>query len=233
MDLIAPEVLADLSGLSIGLSAAGLVVGLALWLYGWRRHRFWVVLTITFLAGLLGLDEAPALHAQPLVAGMLLALGAGVLALSLARLLAFGAGGVAALLVVKSLVPTWDQHLLSFTTGGLLGVLLFRLWVMVLTSLCGSLLIGYCGLCLAERLAKLNVVEFAERRAALLNWLCGGLTLLGVVAQLLLNRGKPAARKAGGQDKKASDARPGKPADRPADSGGRRWLSWPPFRKAG
>src|SRR5262245_55417754 len=118
MYLIAPEVLADLSGLSVGLCAAGLVLGLALWLSGWRRHRFWVVLTITFVGGVFGLSEAPTFHAQPLVAGVLLALGAGALALSLARLCAFGVAGVAAVLAVKSLVPTWDQHLLSFTTGG-------------------------------------------------------------------------------------------------------------------
>ncbi len=51
MNLIEPEVLADLSGLSIGLCVVGLLLGLALWLLGWRRHRFWVVLGITFLGG--------------------------------------------------------------------------------------------------------------------------------------------------------------------------------------
>ncbi|MCI0459899.1 MAG: hypothetical protein L0Z62_23355 [Gemmataceae bacterium] len=226
MYLIEPEVLADLSGLSIGLCVIGILLGLALWLLGWRRHRFWVVLGITFLGGVLGLSEAQALHAQPVVAGVLLALGAGVLALALARLLAFGAAGLVALLAVKALVPTWDQHLVSFLTGGLLGVLLFRLWVMVLTSLGGTLLLGYSSLCLVERLAKLNAAEFADRHAVLLNWSCGGLALLGMVFQLLLNRGRRDGKSAG----KDSEEKPGK-ADKPPAAP--RWGWWPPFRKAG
>ncbi len=48
MNLIEPEVLADLSGLSIGLCVVGLLLGLALWLLGWRRHRFWVVPPYSF-----------------------------------------------------------------------------------------------------------------------------------------------------------------------------------------
>src|SRR5947209_20520712 len=98
MQLIAPEILAsDLSGLSLGLAAAGLLLGLALWLFGWRWHRFWVVLGVTLLGGVLGLHAAPALRTQPLAAGVLLALGAGALALSLMRLLALAAGGGPAL----------------------------------------------------------------------------------------------------------------------------------------
>src|SRR4051794_4559275 len=133
MEMIAPEILKDVSGLAVGLCVTGLLLGLALWLFGWRRHRFWVVVAITCGGGVYGLTEAQLLHAQPAVAGTLLALAAGVLALSLARVLAFGAGGVATLLAVQSLVPSWDQPLVSFVTGGLLGVLLFQIWVMILT----------------------------------------------------------------------------------------------------
>jgi hypothetical protein len=239
MELIAPEILEDARGLSLGLTLCGLVLGLALWLLGWRNHRFWVVLLITLGAGVYGLTEGPSLRAQPVVAGMLLALGAGLLALSLARLLAFAAAGVAALLAVQALVPTWDQPLLSFMTGGLLGVLLFRLWVMALTSLAGSVLMTYAVLCLAERLLNLQAVAFAERRAVLLNWLCGATAALGLVLQLWLNRGK--SRKSAGWDKDKGKSRskaearpyPFELEDRPP-AAKRSWWGWPPFsRKAG
>ncbi len=235
MEIISPEILADVRGLSVGLCLTGLVLGLALWLLGWRRYRFWVVLAITCLGGAYGLCEAPLLRATPAVAGTLLALSAGVLALSLARVFAFAIAGCTALVTVQSLVPSWDQPLVSFTTGGLLGVLLFRLWVMAVTSVSGTLLVVYSGLCLAERLAKLDAVGFAEKHVKLLNWLCGGAAVLGLLAQLLLNRRQAAgARKPGAPDKhKAAEGKPAEAKKGDAPAPRRKLLSWPPFRKAG
>ena len=232
MQLIEPEILADASGLALGLSVCGLLLGMALWLLGWRRHRFWVVLTITLVGGVYGLNEAPALRAPPAVAGVLLALGAGTLALALARLFAFAAAGIAALLAVQAFVPTWDQPLISFMTGGLLGVLLYRLWVMVLTSLAGALLMTYASLCLAERFTKLATGDFAAKHTTLLNWICGGLAGLGVLLQVWLNRGKS------GQPPAADHAKKPEPKPPAADHGDkppakRAWLGWPPFLKAG
>jgi hypothetical protein len=131
-------------------------------------------------------------------------------------------------------VPSWDQPLVSFVSGGLLGVLLFRLWVMALTSLAGALLMTYSGLCLAERLAKLDPAAFAEKRRILLNWICGGLAALGLLLQLCLNRkpSKPADR---GRER---GRRPGLGSglherwDEPPGTR-RPWWGWPPFRKAG
>jgi hypothetical protein len=237
MQLIAPEILADdIRGLSLGLSLAGLLLGTALWLFGWRWHRFWVVLGITLLGGVYGLHEAAALRAQPLVAGVLLAVGAGVLALSLAKLLAFAAGGCAALLAVQALVPSWNQPLLGFMTGGLLGVLLFRVWLMALTSLSGVLLMTYSGLCLAERFARMDPVRFAEQRSALLNWVCGGVAGLGFLLQLRLNRGQADARDKGKDKPKPAAPKPPK-LDQVEEVSPppRRWWGWilRPLRKAG
>jgi hypothetical protein len=240
--MIAPEILSeDLSGLSPGLAAAGLVLGLALWLFGWRWHRFWVVLGITLLGGVFGLHAAPALQTQPLTAGVLLALAAGALALSLMRVLAFAAGGCAALIAVQALVPTWDQPLLSFTTGGLLGVLLFRVWLMALTSFAGVLLMAYSGLCLAERFARMNAGEFAAKRLAMLNGICAGATALGFLLQLMLNRRKAAEKPAAKEHDKGKH-RAGEPKGpkfdhvEVVDPPRRRWLRWVlpwPARKAG
>jgi hypothetical protein len=231
MQLIAPDILADASGLSPGLSVCGILLGLALWLYGWRRHRFWIVLGLTLAGGVYGLNEGASLHAQPVVAGIALACAAGLLALSLARLIAFAAAGLAALLAVQALVPTWDQPLVSFVGGGMLGVLLFRLWIMALTSLAGAQLLTYSGLCLAERLAKLNPAEFAEKQTTLLNGVCGGLAALGLLLQFCLNRGKapkPADRSKGKRPEPRFV-----PPERVEEPAKKRWWAWPPFRKAG
>ena len=93
MQMVSPDLIADLCGLSLGLLLAGVVVGFVLWLFGWQSHRFWVVLLTTVAAGVYGLQEAAAFKTPPLVAALLLAVAAGILALALVRLLAFGAGG--------------------------------------------------------------------------------------------------------------------------------------------
>jgi hypothetical protein len=227
MEMIAPDILADALGLSFGFYAGGLLAGLALWLLGWRWHRFWVVLAVTLLGGTYGLGEGASLGAHPLVAGVLLALTAGLLALALARLVAFAGGGVLALVAVHALVPTWEHHLISFLAGGLFGVLLFRIWITALTSLAGALLVGYCGLCLAERFSTLKAIDFARDRADLLNWCCGLAAGLGLLVQLLLARRKP------GDD---SSERPSRGKGEKHDSNGRRlWFPWPApgQRKAG
>src|SRR4029078_12600830 len=101
MQFVAPEIMTEAVGLSLGLAIAGFVLGLALWLTGWKVHRFWVVLSVTLVAGLLGLSEAPTLRSQPRVAGVLLAIAGGVLALNLIRLIAFVAGGCVCLVLCQ------------------------------------------------------------------------------------------------------------------------------------
>jgi hypothetical protein len=204
MQLLAPDILADAKGLSVPLCISGLVVGVAVWLLGWRCHRFWLVLVTTVLGGLYGLSEGPTFRAQPLVAAVLLAIAAGVLALALVRLVAFAAGGFAFLAAAQTLGPSADQALTFFLAGGLMGLLLFRLWVMALTSFGGALLIGYAGLCLADSLGKVDAADWAERSAALLNWGCGALALVGLGVQLFLNRKKADAGGKKGKGKKSA-----------------------------
>src|ERR1700731_1635493 len=111
MQLVAPDILADACGLSVGMIIAGIILGLALWLFGWWCHRFWIVLITTVLAGVYGLYDAAVFRAQPLVAAVLLALIGGLLALALVRLLAFLAGGMAGLLAAQAIFPAFDQPL--------------------------------------------------------------------------------------------------------------------------
>jgi MFS family permease len=188
MQLLAPDILAEARGLPVTISGAGVALGLALWVTGWRLHRFWIVLGTTVLAGVTGLASGQAPGAQPLVSAVLLAVGAGALALDLSRVVAFAAGGLALWVVVHAALPTWDQPLLCFIAGGLVALLTFRACIMALTSLAGTLLLAYSGFCLADRLDKLDAVAWAGRHAGWLNWTCVALALVGWLIQLLLER---------------------------------------------
>jgi hypothetical protein len=237
MHLLSPDLLADARELSGPVLAAGLVLGAALWLLGWRGHRFWIVLSATVAGGVGGLASSPAYGVQPLVAGLLAAVAAGVLALALVRVLAFLAGGLGACLLVHAFAPAWDQPLVSLLVGGLLGVYFFRMGTMALTSLAGTLLVEYCALCLLDRLATLRCVPWAEANAVLLNWLCGSGTVLGVLAQFLLER--RSVRKKRQQEeaakKKADDEAAKKKADEAKKKAKAASSWWPPWgkRKAG
>ena len=52
----------------------------------------------------------------------------------------------------------------------------------------GTLLMIYSGLCLGDRLDKLDALEWAQTRATLLDWSCVALTILGLVVQFGLHR---------------------------------------------
>jgi hypothetical protein len=183
MQFVAPDLLADACGLSVPLIVTGMVAGAVLWLFGWWTHRFWVVLITTVLAGLYGLYEAPAFRTQPLLAGLLLAIAAGLLALALVRLLAFLAGGMTGLLAIQSVAPNWDQPLLCFLGCGLASMFLFRVWMMGLTSFSGTLLLCHTGLLLGDHYGRLSAVAVSEERRVLLNWVCGGVAAVGLGLQ--------------------------------------------------
>lgn len=188
MQLLAPEILTETRGLSVPLSATGLTLGLLLWLFGWRGHRFWIVLIATVSAGILGLYTSPSVGTKSLVAGLLLAVAAGALALALVRVVAFLCSGFLTWTIVHTLLPTWNEPLVCILVGGLVGLVLFRLWTMTLTSLTGSLLLLYFGLSLADQCGKMDAVVFAQLQSLLLNWACGLLTLVGLIGQVLLDR---------------------------------------------
>jgi hypothetical protein len=185
MELVAPDIVADVRQLSAVFAVLGLLIGGVLWLAGWWTHRFWVVLGLTVLGGILGLHNAVALQAQPLVAALGVALAAGILALTLMRIGAFVAGGYAGLLLVHAWSPGWDQPLVSFLAGGLLGWILIRYWTMVLTSLAGVQLLLYCGLALADKFGKLDAVQWSDRNAVTLNAVGAAMTLGGFVVQFV------------------------------------------------
>jgi hypothetical protein len=188
MHLVDPDILADAQGLSPAVCAVGMALGMVLWLFGGRGHRFWLVLLITLAAGVYGLSVADAYTVQPLVGGLLLAVAAGALALSLMRVLAFVGGGVAACLAAERGMPGWDEPFVFFFVGGFLGLFLLRFWMMALTSLAGTLLVTYSGLWLFDSLGKLDAVALGRDKPVLLDWACGGTAVVGLLLQLGLER---------------------------------------------
>lgn len=184
MDLIVPDLLADVRQLSVVLPLGGVLAGLVLWLFGWWTHRFWVVLALTVLGGICGLHYAAELHTQPLLAALGVALAAGVLAMTLIRLLAFLAGGAAALVMVNTLALAPDYSFFAFFTGALLGLFLFRFWTMALTSLLGVLLIAYGSLALAANGLAFDVAGWCEAHPRLVDSLLGLMAIGGFVVQL-------------------------------------------------
>jgi hypothetical protein len=230
MLLLSPEILNDARELSPALTALGAVTGVLLWMCGARSHRFWVALAVTVGAGLHGLLYGGDYGMNPLVAGLLLAVTAGTLALSLVRMLVFAAGGVAALTIAHLAAPAVDEPLVSALIGGLISVVFYRLCITALTSLAGTLLLAYSGLCLADRFLKINAIELATRHGALLNWGIGGMAALGVVVQCTLERwrsrwAKKTAERAeeAAREEEERSSRRRSPSSKAAAS----WWPWP------
>lgn len=188
MQILAPDILEEARALSPILSGAGLLIGLLLWSLGGRTHRFWLAMIVTLAAGLWGLMEGKQFGMQPLVAGLLLAVSAGVLALSLVRILLFAAGGLATLALLHSIAPAWDEPIAVFLVGGLIGVLLYRFWITIFSSLIGALLMAYSALALFDRLHMVNSVEWTRKNGPLLNWAFASLVVTGALIQFLWER---------------------------------------------
>ncbi|MHB1425223.1 MAG: hypothetical protein ACYC3I_18795 [Gemmataceae bacterium] len=188
MQLLASDILEEARQLSPFLSGTGLLFGFLLWSLGGRTHRFWLAMSVTLTAGLLGLAIGKDYGMQPLVAGLLLAVSAGVLALSLVRILLFAAGGLTALGLMHHLASAWNEPIAIFLVGGLVGVLLYRFWIVAFSSAIGALLMAYSALALLDRLHRVDSVAWTNRNAPLLNWGCGTLIVLGILVQFLLER---------------------------------------------
>ena len=188
MQLVAPDILEEARLLSPFLSGSGVVIGFLLWSLGGRTHRFWLAMSVTLAAGLMGLTLGKDYGMQPLVAGLLLAVSAGALALSLVRLLLFAAGGLASLGLMHALAPTWEEPIAVFLIGGLVGVFLYRFWIITFSSLIGALFLVYSALALLDRLHIVDSVAWSGKNGPLLNWGCGSLVITGILVQFLLER---------------------------------------------
>lgn len=186
MQLIVPDILAEARGLTTAMSGTLCALGIALWLFGWRWHRFWIVAGITLAAGLLGLNAGRAAGGTQIMAlGILIAVAAGMMALELAKVFAFVAGGCGAWLAVQWVFPQAQELWAVFLSGGLFGLLLYRLWTMLLTSLAGVLVASHAALLLLEAPMGFNAVAWVTANQAALNGVAVGLVVLGILLQAI------------------------------------------------
>ena len=111
-----------------------------------------------------------------------------MLALALVRVVAFVAGGAAAVMLAGQFAPGYQEILVVFLVGGAIALLLFRLWTMVLTSAAGTFLMAYSGLCLLKHFGNLDVVALAEAQGPLFNVGCGITAFVGLFVQYMVDR---------------------------------------------
>jgi uncharacterized membrane protein YccC len=105
---------------------------------------------------------------------------------------------MAGLLAAQALFPSLDQPL-CFLISGLVSLFLFRLSMMALTSLAGTILISYSVLSLLNHYGTMDAVAWTGQGGALLNWICGLIAFLGFGIQFFLDRRR--SRKDRGDDK--------------------------------
>ncbi len=203
MTLISPDVIAELKGLSAGAGGFLLLVGFLLWGFGWRWHRFWVVFGFTAAAGIVGMTSGKAAGGHILVMGLLLAFAGGVLAIELAKLLSFVAGGIGCWLMVQSVIPQAQELWAVFLAGGLFGVLLYRLWTMVLMSLLGVLVSWHAAFALAQTAGSYDAIKWVAEHSAAVNSAVVVATLLGILMQTLTAE-KPAKKELGHEKKRST-----------------------------
>jgi hypothetical protein len=183
MQLIAPDILAEARGLSLSVPITGLVLGWLLWLFGWRWHRFWTVVGVTIAGGLYGLSSGEAGNGHVIALGLLVAVCAGLMALEIARIIAFVAGGTAVWWTAGLLFPKAQELWVFFLAGGLVGILFYRLWTMTFTSFLGTLIASHSLLALIESLTQFDVVTWSSRNPIALSVAVGILSTLGLAAQ--------------------------------------------------
>lgn len=204
MQLIAPDILFEARGLSAPFCLIGLAIGALLWVFGWRWHRFWVVLTATITAGLVGLSAHAVISPRMLAAGLLLALAAGMLAIDLSRCVVFAASGLACWLAVHKILPAFQEPLICFLLGGIIGLFLYRLHLMILTSLAGAIIVLHSLILLVEKATDMRfwASDWSNNNGLGLNIAVVALAVLGVAIQGQLERWR--ARTDGGQSTSSS-----------------------------
>ena len=219
MQLIAPDILAEARGMTGAMAGTITVLGFALWLFGWRWHRFWVVAGITLAAGLIGLNAGRTSGGtQVMAVGILLAVAAGLLALELAKVLAFVAGGCGAWLAVQWVLPQAQELWAVFLCGGLFGLLLYRLWTMLLTSLMGVLLAGHASILLVEQFWSINTGDWVTRNVAALNGVVVGLVVLGILLQSVSTKDLEPATEPKEEDEEDTEEEPDPPLPSPKNA---------------
>jgi hypothetical protein len=188
MGLFQADIIAEVIQLSPGLNGFILVTGMLLAILSWRWHRFWVVLGITILGGWVGLKGMQANGGHVLAVGLLLAVSSGLLAVEIAKILMYLAGGIAAWFLVNLIMPGGRDLWVVFLLGGLMAVSLYRLGFMLLGSFLGVLFWMHAALGLAHKFAQIPAVEWTTKYGLALHGIFVFCVTSGWIFQVLLDR---------------------------------------------
>jgi len=182
------DIMEEVRQLSPG--ALWIVVGVAtlLLLFGFQLYKFWIVLVSTVAAGFLGLSQGPVWGVHPVVGAVMVGLAGGILSLSLFRLFAFLSGGVTLALVTGLVAPGPAELFVLFVVGGLIALLLERIWMALASSFLGAWLLGFGLLGLLDSGKKIDSIQWIMDNHNLLPVLVVAATLLGAGAQYWLHR---------------------------------------------
>lgn len=188
MHFLDAGICAELSGLTPLSLVAISLAGVLLWLAGYVSHKFWVVFLATLIAGAIGFDKGPDMGMQGLLAALLFGLSAGILSLSVIRVVVFLFGGSVGVIAVQLFVPGLEAWLPVFLSSGIAALLLYPFWFTAFSSLLGSLVTGYGLLAISAKYKFFDASGWLEKQPGLADGMCLGMVLLGTLVQYFLNR---------------------------------------------
>jgi hypothetical protein len=84
----------------------------------------------------------------------------------------------------QTVLPQAQELWAVFLSGGLIGVVLYQLWTMLMTSFLGVLVTWHAGFVLAEQFLKFDAAKWVEQHAAALNGGVISVAVIGVLVQV-------------------------------------------------
>lgn len=197
--IINGEVLQAARGMSVAMLSTWLVVGLALWLFGWRWHRFWITCTAALAAAAItwywGSNWT---RTPPLIAAIVSAAAIAAIAVELARLIVFGLGGATLLYLTSQLLPDFRDIWLTFPLGGLAAVLLFRIGWTLVTSFLGTWITIHALMLIIESNSTFDAVQWTSDNFVPIHVGISIWIIIGIICQILIDpkSNKPEAAEA-------------------------------------
>jgi len=200
MQILSQQALETLVRIPLPIVVVGLVLAPVFWLLGWRLHRVLFVGSVTFIAGVYGLVHVPKLLAiNKYLAGVLLAVGVGGVAIALMRIGAFVACG----LLADSLAVhvAWEYfpglsgpvRFVAFVAGGMVSVFFYRLVVVLITASVGAVLMVGGVISLTHQTSAYDAIQGMDELQTIAAGALVVLILIGTGAQYLLAYRSPQA----------------------------------------
>jgi hypothetical protein len=188
MHFLDAEIFSEVVKLSNPTLIAIVLCGLLLWSAGYLTHKFWVVFLATAGAGVLGFDKGPDFGIQGVFAALLFGISAGILALSIIRVVVFVFGGCTGIVVGNVLMPAGDAWLACLLIGGIAALLLYPFWFTALSSLLGTLASAYGIIAILDKLNALDSSNIVDKHAGLVDVICIGFVVFGTIIQYFLTK---------------------------------------------